>query len=1138
MEAHHNYSSSMDALYKINLDEEEKDMLSFFFDSSFDREHLKSLPSPKEGADSQESHVETLSEHIDISDENFDVFGFRFLHSDSQKPVIQKSVLQSDNGTEFLKTFTIQVIDQEKFLNENDADQFPILAQRLLLTKHTKCYYSTKYTIFVIMRYCIFVLSYCKAFSSTSHQQYLLNALQDVCKILNTLLIGKKFSESEIKLEKKIPDNVLEFPFDLKETETSESATTVTEQKDTLSKILTSIFSTEQGVEAHNCVSSLIVGNKCRSSMSFEKLIKQVRMYLIVSLRIGDYISASLSSILTSFKDIDILNVLCGVLQVLAKPMVRTEQVPIQQLVLSCVQSLQKQQDKTSYPADMLRDLAVVVLKTYPSIGTCKQVFYYLLQLVSVQIITQDVEKLSKSTEFLSNYVYLLDNIQMQDSHAFADLRQEIYTFHAPSNIVSEKIDLLFPLPSIVVDERERGKNEASKEVLQCSSADVFSRSTISRLITIAETAGSKTLTTHDHYSTFLANFFLLLNHLLHNENRIIRANVANEILDNSNFSIFCKLGDDKQFRDLRSQCLFSIASLDECVLEVFEKMNIIDIGEDVFKFFVTLTLRNASRNKAVFEKVWMGYMYHLRHAVQSSLSQEKMLFLALCFDTMDSTSKVLIFSEYIKRIKTELSTLKSKILAGHVLALFEYLCKNFDSMPTKLSLQLSDFFQNTEHKLKITYNSLLDKLGVRNDTFFEIDYEHSSELSFTAVSILKQNDECTELIRALLENITQLSDSDDKVILNAFDYTADISIRLLNALLKLDSIKKVEATSVTTDRLSYLIQYIHNHDMNQKEHLSKIFDMIMIQHDTDAVSSGNNSILSLVYIKECLSIIEKYASQQTDWTPETVDQLLKRLCNFCGLAVQHLDLIIQKDLMHSNQMNEEESCCGLSLIQSALSKETVMTCIGLLTSSGTVKTSTANISEWYDSKLNTLKNIADISSEKSLWKLFFYHIIGSVHVSHRNLQAFSCYSTIRSNIDMISKVTTIVKEKGYNISIVMPDLVALLLKLREHYVYRSSLLVEPIMFNLFSEGFVNELNIFRTFTVGKVLSSLQESDLISKKPSSSHKIISTCFEYLEDFILSKGKRMQSIQSLMFGEPEIPKFCTAFRFDAVVLIKI
>lgn len=78
MEAHH-YSPSLDLLSKIDLDEEEKDMMSFFFDSSFDREHLKSLPPPKESSDAHESH-ETLSEHIDVSDENFDVFGFRFLH--------------------------------------------------------------------------------------------------------------------------------------------------------------------------------------------------------------------------------------------------------------------------------------------------------------------------------------------------------------------------------------------------------------------------------------------------------------------------------------------------------------------------------------------------------------------------------------------------------------------------------------------------------------------------------------------------------------------------------------------------------------------------------------------------------------------------------------------------------------------------------------------------------------------------------------------------------------------------------------------------------------------------------------------------------------------------------------------------
>lgn len=989
------------------------------------------------------------------------------------------------------------------------------------------------------MRYCVYVLSYCKSFSSTSQQ--LINSVHDVCKILNTLIVGKKYSEAEIKLEKKIPEKVVEFPFSLVSAahkETSNGA--ITEQNDTLSKILSSISSQEYGVGNHNYVSSLVVGKKSRSPLSFEKLIRQVRMYLIVTLKIGEHISSALSSIFNNSVNVDIRNALCGILQILAKPLVRTEQVPIQKLVNTCIQCINNQKEKF-YPADMLKELAVVILKTFSNVDTCKQVLSYLLRVVSAQIIAEDVENIAKSTEFLSNYVYLLDNIQMSNSHAFSELRQELLNFHAPSYIASAKFDRLFPLPSIeyktVCDEIE-----ISKEMMQCSITDIFTRALISRLIIIAE-ASSTISITQDHYSTFIANFFLFLNHLVNNWSKTIRANVANEILDISNFSTFCKLGDDTpEFRNLCSQCLFSIASLDdECMLDVFEKINIIDISEDIFKFFVSLSLRNASRNKSVFERVWIGYIHNMKNAKQTLLSQEKMLFLALCFSTMDSTAKSLIFSEYVKLIKTELSNLKSKSLSSHVLVLFEYLCKNFDSMPINLESQLSDFFQNSEYKLKINYNSLLDKLGVRNENFFELDYEHNAELSSTAVSILKQNDNCAGLVRALLVNISQLSDSDDKVLMNTFDYNADICIRLLNPLLKLDSIKKFEATSTIVDRLSYLIQYIHNNDMNQIDHLSQIVDMIiMTSHSTDEVPTCDNSILSLVYIKECLGILEKYDSRQLDWKSETVELLLKRLCYFCSLSMQQLDSIIQRDLMYCNQMSEEEARFSVSLLRSALNKETIMTCIGLLTSSGTVKTSSANVSEWHDSKLNALKNISDILSEKSLWKFFFHHIIGSVHLSHRNLQAFSCYNTIRSNIDMIANVTSIVKDKGYsaNFSSVMPDLVALLLNLREHYVYRSSLLVEPIMFNLFSEGFVNELNVYRTFTVGMVLSSLQASDLISKKPSCAHKIISACFEYLEDYILSKGKRMQSVQSLMFGEPEIPKFCTSFRFDAVVLFKI
>jgi len=61
----------------VNVEEEEDELFSSFFDlRTFDRTLLKSVEAQKENAETGES----MNDHIDVSDENFDVFGFRFLH--------------------------------------------------------------------------------------------------------------------------------------------------------------------------------------------------------------------------------------------------------------------------------------------------------------------------------------------------------------------------------------------------------------------------------------------------------------------------------------------------------------------------------------------------------------------------------------------------------------------------------------------------------------------------------------------------------------------------------------------------------------------------------------------------------------------------------------------------------------------------------------------------------------------------------------------------------------------------------------------------------------------------------------------------------------------------------------------------
>ncbi|EFC48519.1 hypothetical protein NAEGRDRAFT_57108 [Naegleria gruberi] len=931
-------------------------------------------------------------------------------------------------------------------------------------------------------------------------------------QVLNTFvrqLYSKKFIEKENRLEKVIPEKLVAFPFNLNDNKPKEENSETIPNTDIIQQLL--IISNEQSVDSNFTITP-VIGKFSNSTLSFDKIVKQSRSYLINNLLVGENLCYILNKILSSNYEQkgEVSGVTFEIINLLSKPNVNVCKIETEFLIEKVKEIITKQ-SVGNYSPDILRSIATLILKKTNTKDSKLALAHFLN---GIFCIFNEEDGVQKSMAIYSNYLYLMANIYSSHS-TFNEIKPDSYNLPL---IVSPMIEKYFPLNKIKeVEEAFTFKKSLLQEIIVY--AELFSHANINKVITIVEKAVDLELGTPST-NDLITNFLVLLKNGLQENNKEFKDSFVSSSIENLSklFKIGENIGDHDTQRVFNK--ILDILASSNCDIASLN-MSIIEMKPQVLRIFMKLVLHNSSDRK-IYESIWTTFIKSLETVSISQTGVEVCLFLAFSFETFSIETRKIIFSSLLTQVlKEDFLKDSRKTLLSNILVLFEYLCFNFEKIPSSALQQLTCFIKG--ENITVSKNLLLQQLDSKDvgNGIFELNYS-SNQLSSHVTQILSKDNMAEKLICVLFEAFTSYQDKNTN---HECDYFTDVSLRLIKTLMKIENLK------FNKNNFSNILAEIFYHDKTASN--DSVVERVLKEKSFENVKP---IFLSLYSDKTCMLLkkqIEKSPSKKLFETALDFSfSLLKNLLN-------DLYLVFSKELQ-INQLSTEEVDVCLDICQSSLAKEDIVSLISSFTSPNLAKISTLNVGEWYDGKLQSLKKIVSELSLAESFNSILIHNVKSVHLSRENSTAFALYHSIKSVIELISfTINKATEQNMLDLSQFNSEKVESLFNIREHYTFRSALLVESILFNIFKDGFVQELHIFKNFTLLRIVESVKKTLLVEKKVEVAKKVLAEVFEHLEDQIFSTDeKKLQSIQVLLVGQSTSPKYCENLKFNSSILMSL
>ncbi|KAL9643652.1 hypothetical protein ABK040_016104 [Willaertia magna] len=1167
----------------INLEEEESEFFSNFFDKiNFDRSKLQSTNNNNINTSEVVILEESIDDHIEqptpsnSTDEDYEsLFGLSNLYYPNEaKSTRRKSIIKAETGTEFLKLFTADVLSQKSFL-EGDVDiqlvkipsSLKLLCKFLLymesfsigqhdhvltilkiLTKHLfcnkfnekylskdrKCYYSVKYTLLIILRYCIFIIKNITLNNLENIES--IKVVEKSIKLMNQILTAKKTNESEISKEN-VPSKVIQFDFELKLNESNDKVKTKKEEEekdDLINSVIDFFNQQETNVEMIPSITS----TQEKNSLSFERLIRHIRSYAVASLNIGEVITNYLQILLnqldvdSKYENIsDELNNLisCSIL-ILSKQHVGIFDNDISSLFSLFLNVFNKnKQEEYTFSEEFIYGLTKIILKVFYDEQVQKKLVNYCMVSILPNILQPNYAL--QNTSLISSSLYIMDNL-LKESGVFSDMKQDLRTKSTlPYLISSPTLEELYPIkhdqfkatPKVQITLKGKNLEEYSINELE---ELVFSSTTMKDLVECTQKIVNNIST---EGNVFLNNYITLILHLLTGKKTNLKQITEQALLEQKSFEIFTNISKQItgiQMKEMFGKCiqLLSTTNLNDTFYSNFK---VISSNGDSFKFLMNLVFRNAKANRNIFLQILQNFLNEIQTTENNFIEFERILFLAFCFEALNPEGKKTIFNDFTKLITKEgfASSLKDqkKLLLTHVIIFYEYLCAVYSAMPQEVLSKVKSYLLSNKEVPKVwKKNLLLEKEGIEDAKCVELDYK-ATDLSKEASEILQKEGIIEDLVVQLIEGISTISDLSNKS--HSDDYFLDVALRLMLKLFKVETLNfsKGKTASYKVAELLY-----KTHKGLEEKNLDDLWKIVA--EGAKEISSSNNLFIKTMYVNIARDILEQYAEKKS-LSKKFLLEGMEVFTITLSEMMKEIDKVILEELRVENELTKEYCDIALDLLHSSLAKENVITSIHSLITK-TPKLASINVAEWSTSKTEKINKTKE--GEDAIRKYLYPVVLRSVHLSTINLSIYSVYQTLTPMIQLFNKVIN--KVKGQKISEELPNsvnsnptIIEVLLQIRESHLLKEKDSTENMLSVLCTDGFLDEMNLYKAYSIVKVLSNIS-GELV--KETKISQVVKNCLLLIEEFILAKDvKKLNSVKTLFFGEPKAPKYCQ-YKLDA------